>query len=144
MHNSVTYPILRRMLGYIDDEQFHHKFHLMALGVQVRTLRATSHTSQEPWPYNGEDPWFSSKGHTMGVGKAVLGSHRTSSIVWSENGPCCGPIAYFVGGKRGEDLVSYNMSQTLPIWENYLVVFVNPRIYFGICLEICPAGKNKK
>ena len=29
-------------------------------------LRATSHMSQEPWPCNGEDPWLSSKGHTMG------------------------------------------------------------------------------
>ena len=37
----------------------------------------------------------------MGVGKAVLGSHRPSNIVWSENGPCCGTIAYIVGGKEG-------------------------------------------
>ena len=44
----------------------------------------------------------------MGVGKAVLGSHGPSSIVCNENGPCCGIIAYFVGGKRGEDLVQYN------------------------------------
>ena len=51
----------------------------------------------------------------MGVGKAVLGSHGTSSIVGSENGPCCGTIAYFVGRQRGEDLVSCNMSETLPI-----------------------------
>ena len=52
------------------------------------------------WPWNGEDPWLSSKGHTMGVGKVVLCSHGPSSIVWSENGPCCGTIAYFVGGKE--------------------------------------------
>ena len=78
-----------------------------------QTLRATSHMSQEPWPCNGEDPWLSSKGRTMGVGKAVLCSHGPSSIVWSENGPYCGTIAYFVGEKRGEDLVYYNMSQTL-------------------------------
>ena len=70
-----------------------------------RFLRATSHTSQEPWPWNDEDPWLSSKGRTMGVGKAVLGSHRPSSIMWSENGPCCRTIAYFVDGKRGEDMV---------------------------------------
>ena len=104
-------------------------------------LRVTSHMNQEPWPCNGKDPWLSSKGRTMGVGKAVLGSHGTSSIVWSENGPCCGPIAYFVGGKRGEDLVSYNMSQTLPIRENYLVVFIHiilPGLFFEICPEIRP------
>ena len=92
-----------------------------------------------PWPCNGEDLWLSSKGCTMGVGKAVLGSHGSSSIVWSENGPCCGTIAYFVGGKRGEDLVSYNMSQTLPIRENYLVVFINiilHGLYSKIRLEI--------
>ena len=37
----------------------------------------------------------------MGVGKDVLCSHGPSSIVWSENGPCCGTIAYLVGGKEG-------------------------------------------
>ena len=88
----------------------------------------------------------------MGVGKAVLGSHGTLSIVWSENEPCCGTIAYFVGGKRGEDLVQYDMSQSVPIWENYLVVFVDHGIchgiYHEICLEIClgncPAEKYLK
>ena len=107
-------------------------------------VRATSHTSQKPWPCNGEDPRLSSKGRTMGVGKAVLSSHGPSSIVWSEDGPCCGTIAYFVSEKRGEDLVPYNMSQTLPIWENYLVVFVSPRIYYEICPEIRHAGNGKK
>ena len=29
---SVTYPILRHMLGYTDDWLFHHKCHLMTLG----------------------------------------------------------------------------------------------------------------
>ena len=101
-------------------------------------IRATSYTSQEPWPCNGEDPWFSSKGRTMGVGRVVLGSHGTSSIVWSESGPCCETIAYFVGGKGGEDLVSYSMSQTLRIWENYLVILVSHGIYYKICYEICP------
>ena len=33
---SVTYPILRRMLGYIDDDQLYLKCHLMTLGVQMR------------------------------------------------------------------------------------------------------------
>ena len=41
----------------------------------------------------------------MGVGKAVLCRHGPSSIVRSEDGPCCRTIAYFVGGKSGEDLV---------------------------------------
>ena len=41
----------------------------------------------------------------MGVGKVILGVHGPSSIVWSENGPCCGTIAHFAGGKRGEDLI---------------------------------------
>ncbi len=31
-------------------------------------LRAISHTSQGPWPWNGEDPWLSSKGRTIGNG----------------------------------------------------------------------------
>ena len=67
---------------------------------QEVTLRATSNMSQEPWPCNGEDPWLASKGRIMGVGEVVLCSHGPSSIVWSENGPCCGTIAYFIGGKK--------------------------------------------
>ena len=102
-----------------------------------RWIRATSPTNQEPWPHNSEDPWLSSKGRPIGVGKAVLGSHGPSSIVWSENGPCGRTIAYFVSEKRGEDLVEYIMSQTLPIWENYLVVIVCPWIYHEIYLEVC-------
>ena len=41
-------------------------------------LRATSHMSQEPRPCNGEDPWLSSKVHTMGVGKS---RYRQSRIL---------------------------------------------------------------
>ena len=73
----------------------------------------------------------------MGVGKAVLCSHGPSSIVWSENEPCCRSIAYFIGRIRGQDLVWYNMSQILSIWDNYLVVFVCPIICPGICHAIC-------
>ena len=100
--------------------------------------------SQELRPRNGEDPWLSSKGLTVGVGKAVICSHGPSSIVWSVNWPCCGTIAYFVGGKRGEDLASYNMSQTLSIWENYLMVFVCHGIYLGFFPAICLVGKILK
>ena len=107
------------------------------------SIRATSHMSQEPWPWNGEGPWLSSKGRTMGVGKAVLCSHGLSSILWSENGPCCGIVACFVDGKRGEDLVQYNMSQTLSIWENYLVVFVCPGICPTIYPTLCHARTNQ-
>ena len=34
-NNSVTYPILRRMLRYSVDQQLQHYCHLMTLGVQV-------------------------------------------------------------------------------------------------------------
>ena len=36
MRYSVTYPILRHMLGYTNDQQLHHCCHLMTLGVHVR------------------------------------------------------------------------------------------------------------
>jgi hypothetical protein len=36
------------------------------------------------------------------------------------------------------------MSQTLSIQENYLVVFVSPRIYFGIYTAVCPTQKKIK
>ena len=64
-------------------------------------LRATSHMSQELWPCDGEDPWLSSKGRTMGVGKTVICSHMPSSIVWSENGPCCKPLHILLVEKEG-------------------------------------------
>ena len=38
MRKSVTYLILRRMLGYTNDQQLHHQCHLMTIGVQVRLL----------------------------------------------------------------------------------------------------------
>jgi hypothetical protein len=38
MHNSVTYPILRRVLGYTNDQQLDHYCHPMTLGIQVRLL----------------------------------------------------------------------------------------------------------
>ena len=62
-------------------------FMVTALGSCVKwplRLRTTSHMSQELWPCNGEDPWLSSKGRTMSVGKAVTCSLGPSSIVWSE------------------------------------------------------------
>ena len=95
-------------------------------------MRATSHMSQEAWPCNGEDPWLSFKGRTMGVGKAtVFCSHGSSSIVWSENGPCCRTIAYFVGGKRGENLVNIICLKLYPFKKIIWWVFICFGIYLG-------------
>ena len=38
MRKSVTYPILRRMLGYVYDQHLHHQCYLMSLDIQVRLL----------------------------------------------------------------------------------------------------------
>ena len=38
MRDCVTYPILRCILGYIDDQQLHYDFHIMTLGSQVCLL----------------------------------------------------------------------------------------------------------
>ena len=70
-------------------------------------LRATSHMSQGSWPWNGEGPWLSSKGCTMGVEKAIWCCDRPSNIMWSENGPCWGTIVFFIGGKRGTTLLHW-------------------------------------
>ena len=35
MCNNVTYPILRHMLGYTDDQQLHHYCHLTTLASTV-------------------------------------------------------------------------------------------------------------
>ena len=50
----------------------------------------------------------------------------------------------FCCGKRGEGLVQCNMSQTLSIQENYLVLFVYPGICFEIYHVVCPTRKNIK
>ena len=107
-------------------------------------LRVSSHTRQEPWPCNGEDPWLSSKGCTMDVGKAVLCSLGPSkhSVKWEWT--MLRDHYIFVGEKRGDNSVHYNMSQTLSIWENYLVMFVYPKIYIGIYHATCPTGNSKK
>ena len=38
MRNSVSYLILRCILSYTNDQQFHHQRHLMIVGVQVHLL----------------------------------------------------------------------------------------------------------
>ena len=38
MYDSVTYPILRRMLGYTNDQQHYHYRHLMTLARQSCAL----------------------------------------------------------------------------------------------------------
>ena len=38
MHDSVTKPILRCMLGYTNDQRLHYHCHLMTLGIQVCLL----------------------------------------------------------------------------------------------------------
>ena len=54
-----------------------------------------------------------------------------------------GPLHILLAEKR-EDLVLYNMSQTLPIWENYLVVFVCIGICFGSTLKYVMMKKYLK
>ena len=85
----------------------------------------------------------------IGVGKAVLGGHGPSIIAWSANGPCCGTIAYFVGGERGWicfDIIYlklYRFERTTS-W----CLFVLESICAGICteilLKICLLEKIKK
>ena len=60
----------------------------------------------------------------MGVGKAVFGSHGPSSMVRSENGPYCGTITYFVGGKKGR------------IWFNIICLKLYQFQRFFCCLGI--------
>ena len=38
MCNSITYPILRHLLGYTHDQQFQHYCHLVTLGIQMCLL----------------------------------------------------------------------------------------------------------
>ena len=104
----------------------------------VMDLKVTSYPSQGPWPCSGEDHWLSSKGRPMGVGKAVLCSHGPSSIVWSENGPCCRTIAYFVGEKEGRiwlNIICLNLYQfEIATWWCLSILESD----HGICHEMCP------
>ena len=110
--------------------------------------RATLHMSQELWDLvMARTLWLSSKGHTMGVGKAILCSQWPSSIVWSENGACCRAIAYFVGGKKeGRIWLNIKCLKLYQFERITLVVFVYPEICSWIChaiyLEICHVGKS--
>ena len=78
--------------------------------------QSKGHFTQEPrqFPWNGEGPCLSSEGCTMGVGKAILCSDKPSNIVGSENGPCWGTIAYFIGGEKGQPcLIRYISSSSI-------------------------------
>jgi hypothetical protein len=52
----------------------------------------------------------------MGVGKVILCSHGPSSIVWSENEPRCGTIAYFVDGKK-EGRIWFNTIYLIELYQ---------------------------
>ena len=67
------------------------------------------------------------------LGKPFLGSHGPSSILWSEDGPCCETIAYFVGGKRGGFDLIKDVSKSTNLRD-----FVCHGIYYEICPEIRP------
>ena len=68
-------------------------------------LRATSHTSQRPsMTMKWWGPLTIIQRMYYGYWKAILCSDGPSNIVWSENGPCWGTIAYIIGGKRRADL----------------------------------------
>jgi len=90
-------------------------------------LRATCHTSQGPWPWNGEGPCLSSKGRsTMGIGKAILCRDGPSNIrVWSENGPCWGTTTYLIGGKCGATYLTQWSGRFLGII-SWILMFASP------------------
>ena len=109
----------------------------------VTQFRATSHMSQGPWPCNGEDPWLSSKGCTTGVGKAVLCSYGPSSIVWSENGPCCRIFSYFVGGKkRGGFGLIYYVSNSINLRESLGGVCLSRNMFWNMSYNM-PCCENQ-
>ena len=68
-------------------------------------LRSTSHMSEGLWPCNGEGCWLSSKGHTMGVGIAILCSHGSSRIVWKWEWTMLRDHCIFYWWKRGTTLL---------------------------------------
>jgi hypothetical protein len=101
--------------------------------VMVRTL--DSHPKAVPWV----------------VGKPFYVETGPQALVCSENGPCSGIVAYFVGPKRGEDLVNIICSKLYQFERaTWLCSFVClswnlPCNKEEICHEICHArGKNKK
>ena len=55
--------------------------------VKTQWIRATSHTSQEPWPWNYESPKESAQRPFQGPSKISLCSHGPSIVVWSPMWP---------------------------------------------------------
>ena len=86
-------------------------------------LRATLHMSQESWPCNGEDPWFSCNGCTMGVGNVVLCSVLKHSVKWEWI--MLRDHCIFCWQKKRGKLVWCNMSQTLSIRSNVRNILQN-------------------
>jgi hypothetical protein len=65
---------------------------------------------------------LSSKGRTICVGKAILCRDMLSNILWNENGPCWGTIAYFIGGKEGQpSLITYVHSFSFHIFFGFYI-----------------------
>ena len=56
-------------------------------------LTATSHLSQEPWPYNCESPKESAQRPSQDTSKIMYCDHRPSSVVWSHMWPSRQPNA---------------------------------------------------
>ena len=94
LYNGVT--SMWHVLSFVAATAYGHKYKMEA----KMDVRATSHMSQWPWPWNGEGPWLLSNSGTMGIGLSILCGDSSSNIVWNKNGLCWGNVAYFISGKR--------------------------------------------
>ena len=56
-------------------------------GIKFNVLRATSHTSQEPWPRSCESPKESVLRPSQDISKIMHRGHKPSSVMWSHAWP---------------------------------------------------------
>ena len=91
----------------------------------VLWIRATSHTSQEPWPWNCESPKESVQRPSHHTSKIMLGDHKSSSVVWSHMylGPQPNAISMNFYPCRSSHIIKYNKSTDVGIWSTMVSRF---------------------
>ena len=90
----------------------------------IHNLRATSHTSYEPWPWNCDNPKESVQRPSQRTSKITECGHRPSTVVWSHMWPSPQP-----------NDISMNTSSNhsfLFIWKCTSICLICANPYFSI------------
>ena len=81
------------------------------------TLRATLHTSQEPWPCNCESPNKNIQRPSQDTFKTMQRGHKPSRVVWSHTWPVPQPkiVSMNFYSCRSSHMIKYNISMVVSV-----------------------------